>query len=697
MKMSAIFCLCLLFFAILPSTGKTLTSVAEANAINIEDITSPIPFVLTGTVLNTERSSFVFSDESYGTSIFYDDTKLSAPQQWDTVRVKGEMIVEDSDKTRRFVAREITSIRHGTPIPPVPATAPEINAGKFDFKFVRTHGVFAGHVRNEVDPDYLWASLKTGNSQCLMAMDTCAMDTEKMRELTDSEIEVVALCVPLSGLRQGLGRYLRVYAENDINILKPPVKQPSNIPRLSETNQSEHRQRISGLVVAASRKKFFVQTGVGRIIMVQPSTGEITPRPGETVDVAGFPNYAPYWLTFSEAIVKITGKSNQPLDKPQVTSISNLFTDTVGRERFSIPVTGQRLALYGKILAATVNELEISDGTNSVFVMLDAVRNRLPKIPETGSMIEVKGLCWPEYHIKTGSEIFPSFLRFTIYPHNATDIHIIASPPWWTPFRLTMLVLVLALLLLGSFAWSVTLNKKAEQRGRELYEERASHAIAEKRVEERTRLAVELHDSLSQTLTGVAMQLEVGDNDTARTMLTACRGELRRCLWDLRSRTFEEKDMTEAIERTLEPHSIGARIAVRFNVSREQLSDSTTHTILRIIRELVVNAVRHGQATDIKIAGECHGASTSVSVRADGCGFDPAAAPGPKDGHFGLLGIRERLKEFGGELTIESRPGQGTKATVSLALNTHDGLQTSAPRHRSPGAEVRSQKTASLS
>ena len=260
-----------------------------------------------------------------------------------------------------------------------------------------------------------------------------------------------------------------------------------------------------------------------------------------------------------------------------------------------------------------------------------------------------------------------------------------------------MLILGLVALLAVSTAWNVMLNKKAERRGRELYEERASHAIAEKKVEERTRLAVELHDSISQTLTGIAMQLEVGNNQTAKTMLTSCRSDLRRCLWDLRSRTFEEKDMTEAIERTLEPHSVGAKITVRFNVLRERLTESTTHAILHVIRELAVNAMRHGKATEIKIAGECHGDAISFSVRDNGCGFDPAAAPGPKDGHFGLLGIRERLREFGGELTIESRPGQGTKATVSLALNTHDGLQTSAPRHRSPGAEVRSQKTASLS
>ena len=125
--------------------------------------------------------------------------------------------------------------------------------------------------------------------------------------------------------------------------------------------------------------------------------------------------------------------------------------------------------------------------------------------------------------------------------------------------------------------------------------------------------------------------------------------------------------MTEAITRTLEPHAVGVKIAVRFNVPRERLSDSTTHTILHVVRELVVNAIRHGRATEVKVAGECHGDVISFSVRDNGAGFDPAAAPGPAEGHFGLLGIRERLKAHGGTLQIDSAPGAGAKFTIAMS------------------------------
>ena len=578
------------------------------------------------------------------------------------------MLIADNDKTRRLVAHEVELLRHGLPIPPVDATIQEVAAGKFDFRFVRIKGVFASCVVDEVAPDYFWAMLKTSLGSCLLAIDASALKSKTARDLTDAEVEVVGLPMPIPGLRLSLGRCVRVYDPDAIAVVKPTPKNPFSTQPLSETGDMSHRQRISDVVVAAAQDHFFLKTGIGRVVKVVPTSGDTMPKPDETVKVAGFPEYVPYWLCLSEAVVNTTGTSMKQPEKPQATSISALFSDPSGRSRFATSQTGHRLTLRGTVVSSDDDEMEISEGQNSVSVALNAVRGQLPKTPEVGSIVEATGLCWSEFHNKYETNIFPTFHRFVLYPHDAADIRIIASPPWWTPFRLGMLVLGLVTLLAVSAIWNIMLNRKANRRGRELYEERASHAIAEKRVEERTRLAVELHDSISQTLTGVSMQLEVGATDTAKTMLTACRGELRRCLWDLRSRTFEEKDMTEAIERTLEPHSVGAKIAVRFNVPRERLDDSTTHTILRIVRELVVNAIRHGKATHIKVAGECHGDTISFSVADNGYDFDPAAAPGPKEGHFGLLGVRERLKEFRGEMKIESSPGKGAKMNVKLKM-----------------------------
>ena len=656
-------------FAGAASAGRTLTTVAEAESIGIEDIKAPIPFDFTGTAVaqNNENTWWPFLDDSGGVFVFADTRLPSELRQWDVVRVKGEMVVAESDKTRRFVSKEVEVLRHGDPIPPVDATAHEINAGELDYRFVRIRGVVSSCVADEVAPNFYWTALRTAAGKVFLCTSASETGTPPIANMADAEAEVVGLARPISGLRRSLGHYLYVQRQGDIRIIKPPPEQPfSTAHALSDHETSPHRHRISGDVIAVSRGHFYLKTDIGRTIMAMPASDTALPKPGERVEVAGFPEYTPYWLSLADAIVRSAGKASRPLEAPKATTISRLFTDSEGRRRFTTHMNGDRITLSGKVKSATDDELELSDGENSVFVMTSSVRSQLPEMPEIGSTVEATGLCWMEFHSKYESDIYPVFLRFALYPHGAEDIRVLVSPPWWTPFRLLMLVLVLAVLLAGSFVWSIALNRKSERRGRELYEERVSHAIAVKKVEERTRLAVELHDSLSQTLTGIAMQLDVGNADTAKTMLTACRNDLRRCLWDLRSRTFEEKDMTEAIERTLAPHSIGAKMSVRFNVPRERLSDSTAHNILHIVRELVVNAIRHGKATEVKVAGECHDGTISFSVADNGCGFDPATAPGPEQGHFGLLGIRERLKALNGTLVARSAPGAGAKFTITM-------------------------------
>jgi signal transduction histidine kinase len=201
------------------------------------------------------------------------------------------------------------------------------------------------------------------------------------------------------------------------------------------------------------------------------------------------------------------------------------------------------------------------------------------------------------------------------------------------------------------------------------------------KVGERTRLAVELHDSIAQDLTGIAMEIRSAkrakDTDAAKidrhlnlaaAVLDSCRDELRNCIWDLRNLTLDDATVDEAIRRTLQQHLGGARLEVRFAVERKRFSDNTLHTILRIIRELTINAVRHGAATDIKVAGCIDGGNLLISVRDNGCGFDPVHVPGVTAGHFGLQGIRERIEALEGTVEIRSGEGSGTKVTISIPL-----------------------------
>ena len=124
------------------------------------------------------------------------------------------------------------------------------------------------------------------------------------------------------------------------------------------------------------------------------------------------------------------------------------------------------------------------------------------------------------------------------------------------------------------------------------------------------------------------------------------------------------------MRKTLAPVAAGTTVHVNFAVPRGRMDETTAHAILCIIRELVSNAVRHGGAQIVHVNGEMRNDAISISVADNGCGFDPAAAPGAAEGHFGVEGVRERIKRLNGSFSIASSPGKGCKATATIPLTT---------------------------
>jgi signal transduction histidine kinase len=246
-------------------------------------------------------------------------------------------------------------------------------------------------------------------------------------------------------------------------------------------------------------------------------------------------------------------------------------------------------------------------------------------------------------------------------------------------------VAILLLVLVLIFIWNRLLQRVIDRKSRQLLREHTAHIKAALRAEERTHLAVELHDSLSQNLSGVACQIAATKGtlpdgaeatarhlSTAERMLLSCRTELRRCLWDLRENALSEKDFADAVRKTLDPVVVGASVHVDLEVPRALLDETTAHSVLCIIRELASNAVRHGKAGNIKVSGELRERSIVFSVDDDGCGFAPGEAAGADEGHFGLDGIRERIKRLDGAFSISSEPGKGCKATATIPLTTNN-------------------------
>ena len=551
--------------------------------------------------------------------------------------------------------------------------AKDVASGDYVGKRVSIRGVVSAAVQDDLDDGFNWILLKTPDGSVCASTDNKIHAIDELRPLLDAEVELTGTVQRFSLWRKFLGCQMLFdnVAEGDsIKVVTPAPEDPFSAQPMTDASYP-HRQTATGTVIAITGDSFFLRHADGLI----------------RVTVSGFAERNQFIPLMIEALWRSEPAKTAPPEPATDIEARELFkSDTKGRASSSFhryvdtAICGKTIRLVGRVESGRREThgpegFRLNCDGESVFVDMSGFAPDAINIPKPGAVISAAGLCLADFDTSRNT-IFPSFLGFSIIPRTADDLQTIHDAPFWTIARLALMLALAVAVAIGFAIWSAALKVVSTRRGRELAREQILSARAELKVEERTRLAVELHDSISQTLTGVALQIDAasgteGDGakaflSTARNMLASCRQELNGCLWDLRSRTFEEKDMTEAVQRTLTPHIGSANLSVRFNVPREKLSEGTAHAVLRIVRELGTNAAKHGHAKNIKIAGEFHDDAISFSVLDDGRGFDASAAPGPAQGHFGLQGIRERLNAFNGTMRCDSEPGCGAKFTVVL-------------------------------
>lgn len=196
---------------------------------------------------------------------------------------------------------------------------------------------------------------------------------------------------------------------------------------------------------------------------------------------------------------------------------------------------------------------------------------------------------------------------------------------------------------------------------------------------ERTRLARELHDSVTQQLYSVTLYAEAaqllltsGDHATAAGHLRELRdtarealGEMRLLIFELRPLALEKQGLAEALQERLE--TVEARGGIKPDLrvqGAEQLSRKVQQEFYHIAREALNNVVKHAHAHHVRVALIASFAETCLEIADDGAGFDPAALPSHG---LGLVGIKERVQRIGGTLEIVSAPGQGTTVRVRIS------------------------------
>lgn len=197
-------------------------------------------------------------------------------------------------------------------------------------------------------------------------------------------------------------------------------------------------------------------------------------------------------------------------------------------------------------------------------------------------------------------------------------------------------------------------------------------------IQERERMLVsyEIHDGLSQYLTGGLMHLQAarhacppeaaGEIDEGLRLLQVAAEEARRLIGGLRPPALDELGRVDAVESLVEEaRGDVAEVSYEHALPGARLPAQLETSVFRIVQEAITNVRKHARARRLRVALERAGDRVRILVEDDGRGFEPARVPPDR---FGLEGIRERSRLLGGEPRISSAPGRGTTIEVSLPV-----------------------------
>ena len=642
------------------------TDTLQPNSLDFIDM-----FCETGLVTHVQDNGNFVLERPNGSRLFLFTEGPSDVLSGDVAEVRGLRKRHDNGDINMCVRKFLRIGRQHLP-PPMKVALADLSQSNFIHRVVITEGTLVLVRQDEISPLDIQLIIKDGPSVLNASISATLAGDSDFSALLGARIRLAGILLQPAGARRIMTPYLGI---NRFEIIRPASDDRFAAPELNFNRILSPLdvlrlglRRIDGIVLATwnGNQLMVASTGYNHVMATLALDNEL-PVAGSHVEIVGYPDTDLYGINLTFARCRLRNDPPPPdsATPPIATTLRNLLSDNQNRPRINGYSHGRLLRLSGKVLDIQPSLRLFSLHSDGFTIPVDYSSSpAVLKTLEADSTVEAVVLAVVESDAWRENIVLPQTRGIKLVLRSVDDLRLIARPPFWTPFRLIIVIAALLVILVLIVLLSRLVNRLATRR----------------KVAERTRLAVELHDSLSQTLAGVTCQIAAGrdavtdDPKTATDLLTAAermlessRTELKNCLFDLRNNTVDDPDFAHAIERTLSIFRDETALAVRFPVSRALMTDSTAHAVLCIIRELVANAIRHGKAAHIRVAGSIEDGTLLFSVSDDGSGFDPVDRPGPREGHFGLTGIQERLSSSGGSMKIESFRGR-TRVSITLPL-----------------------------
>lgn len=674
-----------------------LTSAAAVRSLPPEEAAQERPVQLRGTLLlvTRQRDALVLRDETEGIYVELDQVLGSGRRPGDRLAVSG--VTGSGDFAPMVRARRITWMGAG-PLPPARRTTmAELNAGGFDAAWVELEGIVRAcrpMALNPVSPPPA-VGTETVNrapperpgpeswnitiAQGDNRMSVQLLDRTAPEQLIDAKVKLRGVVFNVHNAnRQFVRSSVQVAHPDMITIVEPPppdsfalpLQRIDHILRFTPAGFSGHRIRVRGVVTAQHLgRTLWLQEEDRGLRVTTDQAGAL--EPGDVAEVVGFADHGGYAPNLGDAIFRkvAPGVPPVPFELRAMDEISRQDSNLV---QIEAKLDKVRLSPEGVLLGLTWNDTSVS-------ALLPREAMASPDLPwEPGSWIRATGICisgLADFSRPSGLLVAD---QVQILLRSRQDLAVVRAAPWLTTRRALFLAVSLATVILAALVVVAVLARRQiaqREEARKLAEVEFSAMLAE-----RNRLARELHDTIAQDLNAVSMQMELARNSakagtveevmpyltTAHQIVRGCLAEARESIWDMRSHILEKTDLLGALRSVAEQMSagLGCTIHAQARGRSRRLAPMIENNLLRIGQEAVSNALKHAQAREIEIEVCFEDSRVRLIVRDDGRGFDPAAKI--SDGHFGLRGMRERVAQMQGELTIRRGEKGGTCVEVAV-------------------------------
>ena len=645
-----------------PVTVRPIRSIADVRNLSYEQSRTAPPVQFRVTVISHPPSGFDGQDNTGGLFFEIDDERI--PDIGEEVEISGN--VTGGFYGPYVIVDEL--IKRGRRGPPRPLNfRPDfVQTGVADNRWVEIEGLLVD-VNFEDEKRQGEGLLVTGQSDLVIRFrnEKRDFDVNKLERAVGSWVKLAGSGAPLfNDQRQRIGSDIVCPSQEFVEVIDQS-KETETVP-LDEIGRWDSRRTRQALVqtegivtLVENSRSIIVQSGDhgARVNLLAPETLEV----GAPVSVLGLPETNGYFVGLRYAKTTI-------LEEPEMGPLIAVPEDSPLSRNNAFQLVSLRGRLIEK--GRSLLNLQVEDALLPISLPAGVTPESLPR---EGSELRIEGVKRVD---ADGSGLVRSV---TIALRDANDIEIIAVPSWWTPAKYLAAILLLLVGAMLFLFWSLSLKKRVKKQTHLIESQLVSNAA----LEERNRIARELHDTLSQGFSGVGYQLASvanhleADPDKARNKLETARQmvehsliEARESLTGLRVPTaadslrFPETTISVAQDRCDEAE-MNFYVHHTLDLDPADFASETAYACHRILLEAVMNAIRHSGGDSVGFASGETDEEYIFCISDNGHGFDPDVTP---IGHFGLQGMQERAKQIEAGLSVETS-SEGTRLLLTLSRN----------------------------